>query len=43
MYLVGIATMPMFDVLVMVDDEVTAKYRDDDEDNQTVQIQDILN
>ena len=43
MFAVGTGTMPMFDVVDVVDDDVAAKYRDDNENNQTVEIQNILN
>ena len=43
MFAVGTGTMPMFDVVDVVDDDVAEKYRDDDENNQTVEIQNILN
>ena len=36
------APLSMFNVLVMVDDDVAKKYGDDNEDNQTVEVQNIL-
>ena len=36
------APMSMFDVFVMVDDDVAKKYGDDNENNQTVEVQNIL-
>ena len=42
MFVVVAASLSMFDVLVMVDDDVAKKYGDDNENNQTVEVQNIL-